>query len=126
MKKLFISILIGLFLCAGLVVAQPVEPVEEVDEVESLTDLNLPDIIAGIPDLKAGVIYSLSDKEFEYASTAQLLVWKDLAIEIGYATDDKVIIVVSYPILKLKDLGVNVPILDLIEFNINRKINIYK
>ena len=60
----------------------------------------------------------IEDNEFEYVSTAQVLVWKNLSLEAGYATDDKIVAVISYPILKLKDLGVDTPVLDLIEFNV--------
>lgn len=107
MKKLTLLVLVFLFSFAGVVKAE----------------LSLPDLIKKVPALKQGVAYSIADNKLNYISTIEAADWKGVTFEIGYAgaaenTGHKAIAVVSYPILKLKDLGVNIPVLDLVEFNL--------
>ena len=78
--------------------------------------LNLGETLQKIPALKQGVAYSILDSEFSYLSTIELVNWKGVGLEAGYSSKDKAVAVVSYELLKLKNLGVNLPILDLIEF----------
>jgi len=80
--------------------------------------LSIGDTLKSLPTLKQGVAYSLTDSTFSYLTTTELFGWKNITLEAGYSSKDKIVAVVSYPILKLKDLGVTVPILDLIECNI--------
>lgn len=82
------------------------------------SELSIGDTLKKIPALKQGIGYSLKNSNIEYLTTIELLNIKCLALEAGYTSQDKVIAVVSYPILKLKDLGVTTPILDLIEANV--------
>lgn len=75
-----------------------------------------------IPSLKQGVAFSLLDSQINYLSTAQIAEFKGVSLEVGYAgqakeTGDKIVAVVSYPLLKLKDY-ISLPVLDLVEFNI--------
>ena len=51
-------------------------------------------------------------------SSATIAEVKQLRLELGYADDNTVVGILSYPVLKLKDLGVTIPVLDLIEFNV--------
>lgn len=71
--------------------------------------------------LKQGIAYSITDSGFNYLSTIEVLDYKGFTYEVGYAgregTGDKFVNVISYPIVKLQDLGVNVPILELVELN---------
>ena len=80
-------------------------------------ELNVGDTLKKIPALKQGIGYSLKNSNIEYLTTLEVLNVKGVTLEAGYTSQNKVIGVISYPILKLKDLGVTVPILDLVEFN---------
>ena len=80
-------------------------------------ELSISETVKKIPALKQGIGYSLKNSNIEYLTTLEILNIKGVTLEAGYTSQDKVIGVISYPILKLKDLGVTVPILDLIEFN---------
>jgi hypothetical protein len=71
---------------------------------------------------KSGVGYSVADSKVNFLSTVEVAKWKDVTVEAGYAgsaqnTQDKVVAVVSYPLIKLGDY-VDLPVLDLIECNI--------
>ena len=86
-------------------------------------ELNIREVVEKIPALKQGIAYSLADSKFNYLSTIELASWKNITIEAGYAgaaenTGHKIVGVVSYPIVKLADLGVKLPVLDLVELNV--------
>jgi len=78
-------------------------------------DLSIEDSLKKLPALKQGIAYSLMEHDIHYLSTLELINWKGIAFEAGYSSKDKVVGVISYELLKLKDLGVTVPVLDLIE-----------
>lgn len=83
-------------------------------------ELILGDLLNKIPSVKQGVAFSLPDGKFNYLATIDAVQWKGLNLEVGYAgrakeTADKAVAVLSYDLLKLKDV-VDMPILDLIEF----------
>lgn len=76
-----------------------------------------------IPDMKQGIAWSLQDNEINYLSTVEVAKFKNVSLELGYSgraknSGDKIAAVLSYPIVKLKDLGVDMPIIDLIELNV--------
>ena len=76
-----------------------------------------------MPPLKEGLAYSIADSRFNFLSTIELLKYKGFDLEVGYAgaaknTGDKAVGVVSYELTSLKKLGVDVPILDLVTFNL--------
>ena len=114
--------ILAILLCLGLVftgiaVAQPEETVDEAvveDNAVSITD-----VLQNIPNVKQGVVYSIEDQTVKYVSTLELANWKGLSLEGGFIPVDKEIVgVVSYSLVKLKDLGVTLPILDLLECNL--------
>lgn len=81
------------------------------------------DFIQQLPSMKQGLAYSIEDHAFNYLSTAEIIKWKGFALEAGYAgrakeTGDKIVGVLSYQLARLKDYGVTLPILDLVEFNV--------
>lgn len=80
-------------------------------------EVSIGDTIKKIPALKQGVAYSLIDSNFSYLSTIELAKWRGLTLEAGYSSSDKAVAVISYELLKLKDY-INLPVLDLIEFNL--------
>jgi len=81
--------------------------------------LNVTDLIKKIPNLKQGIAYSFADKQISYLSTFDILTWKKISFEAGYSSDDKVVAVISYPLVNLKtDFNVTLPILDLINCRI--------
>lgn len=73
--------------------------------------------------LKQGIAYSLQDSKINYLSTVELAKWKGFSLEAGYAgraenTGDKAVAIISCQLAKAKDLGVTLPILDLLEANV--------
>ena len=82
------------------------------------------DVINKLPEFKQGIIYSIDHQEFNYVSTTELIEWQGLTLEGGHALPDSLIVVVSYRIGGLKDLGVNIPILDLVELNLGYYVGI--
>jgi len=85
--------------------------------------VKLGEVLEKLPAMNQGVAYSIEDNTINYLSTLTLADYKGITFEAGYAgaaenTKHKIVGVISYPILVLKDLGVNLPVVDLIEFNI--------
>ena len=85
-------------------------------------ELNLNETLGKLPALKQGIAYSLVDNKINYLSTMEVVKYKGFAMEAGYAgqaeeSGHKAVGVISYHIGGLKDLGVEVPILDLLDFN---------
>lgn len=73
--------------------------------------------------LKQGIAYSLQDEKINYLLTIEIAKWKGFSLEAGYAgraenTGDKAVAVISYQLAKAKDLGITLPILDLLEANV--------
>lgn len=86
-------------------------------------ELNLNETLGKLPALKQGIAYSLVDNKINYLSTAEVVKYKNFALEAGYAgnaeeTNHKAVAVISYRLGGLKDLGVEVPVLDLISVNL--------
>lgn len=98
-KKILATVFVMMF-CGGIVFAE---------------ELSIGEQLQKIPALKQGIAYSMKDNNLCYLSTVELLEWKGITLEGGFSSKDKAVAVVSYELLKLKDLGVNVPLLDLIE-----------
>lgn len=76
--------------------------------------------LKNIPGLKQGVAFSLADYQINYLSTIDVVNYKKFSLEAGYAgrakeTGDKIVAVVSYDLLSLKDYT-NFPILKYVEF----------
>lgn len=79
-------------------------------------ELSIGSIVKAIPDLKQGVMYDIRNKEVEYISTAQILKYKDLSIEIGYSPKTEILGIVSYKLGSLEK--VDIPLLNWVSFNI--------
>lgn len=101
MKRIFCLVL-AVSICIG-VYAEPV---------------NIGDIVSKLPALKQGVAYSLLDNDFNHLSTLEVASFKDVSLELGYSTKDKFVGVISYEVANLKDMGVDIPVLDLVTFNV--------
>lgn len=104
MKKLFLSSALILML-AGVSNAEPV---------------TVKEITSKLPPLNQGIAYSMVDNKLNYLGTIDVVNWKALTLEVGYAgaadnTGNKLVAVAS---IKLLDLGnvVNFPILDKVVF----------
>ena len=61
--------------------------------------------------------FNLHQGEWNYIFTIEAARWKGITFEVGYSSQQKIVAVGSYQVLKLKDY-VDIPILDLIEFNL--------
>ena len=102
MKKL---VLLGLaiLLIAGVSFAEPIK---------------LGEVIEKLPALKQGVAFNLEENKLEYLSTIEVASYKGFSLEAGYSSENALVGVISYPVLNLKDLGVTLPVLDLVECNV--------
>ena len=89
----------------------------------SADPLNVSDILSKVP-LKQGIAYSLIDNKIEYLSTLEIANWRGLAAEVGYSSNDMLVGVLSYEFMKLEDMGVTLPILDLIDARIGAYIGV--
>lgn len=92
-------------------------------------ELNLGEILGKVPALKQGIAYSLADNKINYLSTVEVVKWKGLSLEAGYAgaaeeTNHKAVGVVSYQVARLKDFGVELPVLDLVELNVGYYVGV--
>lgn len=97
------------------------DPIEILPDSPATIDLSsaLPGWVDKIPNTKLGFMYNLNNKNFSQITTFELASWKKLNLEGAISTDNAAIgATVSYPIVALKDLGVNVPVLDWITCNV--------
>ena len=82
-------------------------------------ELKLSEVLDKLPVMKQGIGYDIAESDgLNFISTLELAKWKGISLEAGYSTTDKVVGVVSYQLLRLKDLGVTLPVLDLLEANL--------
>ena len=79
-------------------------------------DVKVSDILNNL-NLKQGIAYDIDNGEINYLMTTPLVEYKGFSLEGGYSTQQKVVAVCSYQLLKLKDF-ISLPILDLLEFNL--------
>ena len=85
--------------------------------VASADTLSVKDVLEKVPALKQGIAYSLDKEEIVYLSTIEILTKDPFALEVGFASDDALVLVGSVHLLDLKDY-VQIPILDLLECNL--------
>ena len=103
MKKIALLLVVVLCLACGL--AKPA----------GAEELNIGNLIEKLPATKHGIAYSLVDHEWTYLSTVEVANYKGIGLELGFSDSDKIVGVASYELFKLADLGVTLPILDLID-----------
>jgi hypothetical protein len=101
------SLLIGLLLVCGVAKA-------DIDISESLNK---------VPGLHQGVGFSVIDNKVNYLTTLDIVSWKGLTLEGGYAgaakdTGDKIVAVLSYNLWNAKEAGVTLPVLDLVDVRV--------
>jgi hypothetical protein len=101
-RKIFLSILIA-FGISSLAFADDIFDISE--------------FVEALPNVKEGVAFSLDSNEFKSLTTTELFSWNGVSFEAGYATPDVAALVFSYKIIELGKY-IDVPIIDLIEFNI--------
>lgn len=77
--------------------------------------LSIGETLQKLPGMKQGIGYSFKDSDIDYLTTLEVFSFKGFSLEAGYSTKDVALGVISFNLLKLKDLGVTLPILDLIE-----------
>lgn len=66
-----------------------------------------------IPEMKNAVTID-KDGDIGYAAMFGVVNWKGVNLDVGYSPEDVLLFGLSYDLFALKDLGVNVPILDLV------------
>lgn len=87
-------------------------------------NLEIVDLLKSIPGLNQGLFYNAIDSKLEYMASIELAQWKGITLEAGYSYEDAALLIASYPVLKLKDIGITLPILDLVEFNLGGAIGL--
>lgn len=92
---------------------------EALDKTESTIDIST--ILEKLPGMKQGIAYSLDDSKIKYLSTIEVASWKGVTLEGGYASDNALVGVLSYNLIKAKDY-IKLPILDLLELNVGTYI----
>ena len=75
------------------------------------------DIVAKLPVTNAGVYFNLDTNDFEFTSTFKALGYRGINLNIGYASPESLVGNISYEILKLEKLGIEIPILKDIVFD---------
>jgi hypothetical protein len=68
-------------------------------------------------DLKQGVGYSFIENKFNYMFTKEGLKYKGFTAEYGFNSTDKIVGVLSYQLIALKDY-IDAPIIDWLELNL--------
>jgi len=81
-------------------------------------DVKVGDILSKIPALKQGVAFDISESEFNYISTINVLQYKDFGLGAGYATDDKAVVTLNYNLGGLKKIGIDTPITNFIDITV--------
>ena len=85
---------------------------------QDIAGLSIIDTVKKIPGLKQGIGFSLIENEVNYLTTMELATWKGFALEGGFNSKDKLVVVISASLINLKKLGVTIPILDLVDLRI--------
>ena len=103
-KKILLNLLLCLSFCQ-LAIAEPVK---------------ISEVVEKLPPLRQGVAFSLVDNNWNYSSTMEVLKWKFIGVDVGYAgaaenTKHKLIGDVSFDLLKLSNFGIEFPILKYVE-----------
>lgn len=111
MKKVIVAILFVLAM-AGMAMAQDLQVLPQTAGVSII------DQVKKIPGLKQGIGFSLIENEVNYLTTVELAGYKGYALEAGYNSKDKVVVVLSADLINLKKLGVTLPVLDLIDIRV--------
>lgn len=80
--------------------------------------INIPDILSHVK-FNTGIGYDINAKKIVSTNTIEALgysAWKlDPTVDVGYASNDKFVVGASFSLIRLKDYGVTIPILDLVE-----------
>ena len=85
--------------------------------------IKLSEYLDKLPPMKQGIAFSLADSKLNYLSTIEIAKWKFLSLEGGYAgaaenSGNKVVAVLSTNIANAKKLGIEIPIVDLLDVNV--------
>lgn len=124
MKKFLLIALILLFPC--LAKADPLSPEPMVvklsdsktaNDAPALTLMDPPEVKSWfdkIPSLQNVVVWDFKDNRVDYLAMVEAVTYKGFSLNIGYSPAKAAVVALSYDLLNLKDLGVNVPILDLV------------
>ena len=89
--------------------------------IKAWAQVSVIDEIKKIPGANVGLGFSLKEKEFKTMATWDIISWKGINAEAGYSSGagesgDAIAAVLSYSLINAKQLGVTIPILDLIDF----------
>ena len=124
MKKFLILMVILLVPCMAKADPSSPEPFvvnisdsKTANDAPALTLMDPPEVKSWfdkIPSLQNVVVWDFKDNRVDYLAMVEAVTYKGFSLNIGYNPAKSAVIALSYDLLNLKDLGVNVPILDLI------------
>ncbi len=86
--------------------------------------ISVTEVFSRIPNLKQGVAYDIEGSTFDYFTTVEILDYAGFSLSGGYSTSDKIVASLDYDLLNLKKIGVNTPLLDLIDLRIGAYVGI--
>ena len=123
MKKTTTTMILVLVLAIAALFSAVPARAQEANLSDYSPAFSIVDNLQKIPGMKQGIAYSMLDYKINYLTTIELMQWSIFTVEAGYAgdadtTDHKLVGVMSTSLLNLKQLGVTVPILDLIDFRV--------
>jgi hypothetical protein len=102
MKKLIVTLLLVVALAMPCF-AEPLTLDNAIEDVQ--------EILAKIPDIKQGIYYDVEENDLEYLSAIEIAKYCNFSLELGYIPNDTLLGIISYPLVKLADFGVELPIL---------------
>ena len=71
----------------------------------------LTELLEKLPVTNTGVYYNLNDSDFCFTTTFRAMEWKNLNLNLGYATTDNLVASLGYSICALEKLGIKVDVL---------------
>ncbi len=103
-KKILLTVILALILLPSLSRAQA-------------TPVSISDILSKVT-MHEAVGFDINSKNAVSYTSADLIDWKDLSLSAGYGTSSAVVASIDYDIGGLAKLGLNVPILNLIDLRV--------
>jgi len=126
MKKLILFFTVFTVILCGVAFADDV--VEPVSDTSS--ELSIGDTLKKIPMIRRGVAYDIEKDEVAYFATAEVFKYDKIelspSVEIGILGNDTIVGAITIGVVELKELGVSIPILNLINVRAGYMVGIDK
>ena len=96
-------LLLAILLIPTLVKAESINPI---------------DVLKKIPEMKQGIAFDVAEGEFKYITTTGIAKYDNFGLDVGFASDSKLVATLSYDIGGLKQIGIDTPITNLIDLRV--------